>query len=230
MTRGAGQGSSLEVFVREAGSSHWAALAVRHAAFNVNADGRIVYDITLPPGGRGGGGYMAQVLVLRHYVANSDVHYIPRANVEVAPKGDADLHLTMTGQRAELPELPDSLAGWEGRHNTFLSYTASARVLDDLLAFVRDLAPLGAGRSPGAAGQTLGRAQARPDPRATSGARDVLQADSDDLAEFLERTARTAGPPTSVEAVPVVEAAGSNVNAPAAGEDPLDPPLEVLDP
>jgi hypothetical protein len=79
----------------------------------------------------------AEIIIQTHYAASTDVRYISNALLRYhADQNTKSIVFEITAQEGPLPELPMDMRGWEGRHATYLTYTARGGQLKEFLEIV----------------------------------------------------------------------------------------------
>lgn len=140
--RGAVARNSLEILFRRAGERGWETLARPRALKTQVDEGRPTYRLEADAAGLGAGRaqqtFAAEVVVMQHYTASTDLRYLPRAIVSHWVDRGAGVQVRLSAQPDELPVLPEGLAGWEGRFGSYLVYTANARTLPLVLHALRN--------------------------------------------------------------------------------------------
>jgi hypothetical protein len=79
----------------------------------------------------------AEVVIQTHYAASTDVRYISNALLRYhADQNTKSIVFEITANEGPFPELPMDMRGWEGRHPTYLTYTARGSNLKEFLEIV----------------------------------------------------------------------------------------------
>ena len=77
----------------------------------------------------------AEIVIQTHYAASSDVRYLSNALMRYHADQD-NIVFEITAKEGPFPELPMDMRGWEGRHPTYLTYTARGENLKAFLEIV----------------------------------------------------------------------------------------------
>ena len=77
----------------------------------------------------------AEIVIQTHYAASSDVRYLSNALMRYHADQD-NIVFEITTKEGPFPELPMDMRGWEGRHPTYLTYTARGENLKAFLEIV----------------------------------------------------------------------------------------------
>jgi hypothetical protein len=79
----------------------------------------------------------AEIVIQTHHAASSDVRYLPNALLRYhADRNGGAIQFEIIAKEGPLPELPLDMRGWEGRHATYLTYTARGANLKEILDLV----------------------------------------------------------------------------------------------
>jgi hypothetical protein len=79
----------------------------------------------------------AEIVIQTHYAASTDVRYLSNALLRYhADQNSNSIVFEITAKEGPFPELPLDMRGWEGRHPTYLTYTARGENLKEFLEIV----------------------------------------------------------------------------------------------
>ena len=83
------------------------------------------------------GKLVAEMIIQTHYAASTDVRYLSNVLLRYhTDRNNNTIIFEITAKEGPFPELPMDMRGWEGRHPTYLTYTARGSNLKEFLDIV----------------------------------------------------------------------------------------------
>ena len=135
----------LEVLIRPQHQTHWQTLErpIKHQMIaSAPSESQYVICAAAMPDGTHMGKSLAELIIQQHHMASTDVRYLPRALIRHHPDhATGGICLNITALPGPLPELPPDMRSWEGRHATYLMYTAKPQQLQEFLEILMNQPP-----------------------------------------------------------------------------------------